>query len=105
EVAFRNVPAFVHLRGVEAAGLVVDVAYGGAFYASVESPLPVEPASLPELIELGRRVKRELEAAHEIVHPAEPEIGGIYGVVFWRREGERVQRNVTVFADGEVDRS
>src|SRR5581483_11953330 len=97
EVAFRNVPAFVHLRGVEAAGLVVDVAYGGAFYASVESPLPVEPASLPELIELGRRVKRELEAAQEI--------GGIYGVVFWRREGERVQRNVTVFADGEVDRS
>jgi proline racemase/trans-L-3-hydroxyproline dehydratase len=105
EAAFRNVPAFVHLRGVDAAGLEVDVAYGGAFYASVESPVTVEPAHLPELIELGRRVKRELEAAHEIVHPGEPEIGRVYGVVFWRREGERVQRNVTVFADGEVDRS
>ena len=105
EAAFRNVPAFVHLRGVEAAGLRVDVAYGGAFYASVESPLPVEPASLPRLIELGRRVKRELEAAHELVHPREPEIEGVYGVIFWRREGDRVQRNVTVFADGEVDRS
>ena len=104
-VAFRNVPAFVLLRGVEAAGLRADVSYGGAFYASVESPLPVAPASLPQLIELGRAVKRELEAAHEIVHPDEPEIAGVYGVIFFRREGERVQRNVTVFADGEVDRS
>jgi proline racemase len=104
-VAFRNVPAFVHLRGVEAAGLVVDVAYGGAFYASVESPLPVEPASLPRLIELGRAVKREVEAAHEIVHAEHPDIRDVYGVVFFQREGERVQRNVTVFADGEVDRS
>jgi proline racemase len=26
-------------------------------------------------------------------------------VIFWQREGEQAQRNVTVFADGEVDRS
>ena len=104
-VAFRNVPAFVLLRGVEAAGLRADVSYGGAFYASVESPLPVAPASLPQLIELGRAVKRELEAAHEIVHPEQPDIRDVYGVIFFQREGERVQRNVTVFADGEVDRS
>jgi len=26
-------------------------------------------------------------------------------VIFWQREGENVQRNVAVFADGEVDRS
>ncbi len=104
-VAFRNVPAFVALRGLEVAGVRADVAYGGAFYASVESPLPVEPAHLPVLIELGRRVKREIEAAHELVHPDEPDIRDVYGVVFFRREGESVQRNVTIFADGEVDRS
>lgn len=104
-VAFRNVPAFVALRGVEAAGLQADVSYGGAFYASVESPVPVEPERLPELIALGREVKREIEARHELVHPDEPDIRDVYGVIFFRREGERVQRNVTVFADGEVDRS
>lgn len=104
-VAFRNVPAFVLLRGVEAAGLRADVSYGGAFYASVESPLPVAPESLPQLIELGRAVKHGLEAAHEIVHPEQPDIRDVYGVIFFQREGERVQRNVTVFADGEVDRS
>ena len=32
-VAFRNVPSFVVARGVAAAGIEVDVAYGGAIYA------------------------------------------------------------------------
>ena len=32
-VRFRNVPSFVWARDVEAAGRVVDVAFGGAFYA------------------------------------------------------------------------
>jgi proline racemase len=104
-VRFRNVPAFVHARGLDAAGHEVDVAYGGAFYASVEER--VEPAELPRLIELGRRIKADLEAAHEIVHPREPELRDVYGVIFWQEEGGAplTQRNVTVFADGEVDRS
>ena len=34
------------------------------------------------------------------MHPLQPELRGIYGVIF--TEGNR---NVTVFADGEVDRS
>jgi proline racemase len=48
-----------------------------------------------------------LEAEHEIVHPLEPELRDVYGVIFWQEEGEDplTQRNVTVFADGEVDRS
>jgi proline racemase len=103
--AFRNVPAFVLLRDVEAAGLRCDVAFGGAFYASVESPLPLDRAHLPQLIELGRRIKAELEAAHDVVHPREPGLRDVYGVIFFTREGDRVQRNVTIFADGEVDRS
>ena len=35
-VRFRNVPAYVHARGLEAAGRTVDVAFGGAFYAFLE---------------------------------------------------------------------
>jgi proline racemase len=104
-VRFRNVPSFVWGRELEAADRVVGVAYGGAFYASLQER--VEPGELPRLIELGRSIKRELEASHEIVHPLEPELRGVYGVIFWQDEpGEPfTQRNVTVFADGEVDRS
>ena len=104
-VRVRNVPAFVWATGLEAAGVEVDVAYGGAFYASCRER--VEPRELPRLIELGRAVKRELEAVHDVVHPLEPELRDVYGVVFWQEEGTRplTQRNVTVFADGEVDRS
>jgi len=104
-VRFRNVPSFVWARGVEAGGRIVDVAFGGAFYASLEER--VEQGELPRLIALGRAIKHDLEARHEVVHPSEPELAGVYGVVFWQLEGgdRLTQRNVTVFADGEVDRS
>jgi proline racemase len=104
-VRFRNVPSFVWAEGVELASGTVDIAFGGAFYASMGER--VEPAELPRLIELGRALKQEVEAWQEIVHPLEPELRDVYGVIFWQEEGERplTQRNVTVFADGEVDRS
>ena len=113
-VRFRNVPSFVHSERIELdtsrGMLTVDVAYGGAFYASVraqDAGLDVEPGSLPRLIELGREVKHALEARGEIVHPEEPELRDVYGVVFFADEGGSplTQRNVAVFADGEVDRS
>jgi proline racemase len=104
-VRFRNVPAFVWAEGVEVGDRTVDVAFGGAFYASVEER--VEPKELPRLIELGRELKRELDAWQDVVHPLEPELRDLYGVIFWQEESEDplTQRNVTVFADGEVDRS
>jgi len=104
-VRFRNVPSFVWAEGVEIPGRAVDVAFGGAFYASLEER--VEPGELPRLVELGREIKRELETWHDVVHPLEPELRDVYGVVFWQEEGDEplTQRNVTVFADGEVDRS
>jgi proline racemase len=104
-VRFRNVPAFVWKTGLSAGDRTLDVAFGGAFYASLEER--VDPAELPRLIELGREIKRALEAQHDIVHPVEPELRDLYGVIFWQAEGDDplIQRNVTVFADGEVDRS
>jgi proline racemase len=104
-VRFRNVPAFVAAEGVAVNGLTIDLAYGGAFYASVEAPFAVEAGNVPRFIELGREIKRALESEHEVAHPLEPELRGVYGVIFWQDEGERRQRNVTVFANGEVDRS
>ena len=113
-VRFRNVPSFVLARDVEVVtgrGLLsLDVAFGGAFYGSLDLRvlgLRVEPRALPELIALQRELRPALERALDVVHPDQPELRGIYGVIFWEPiEGDpRAQRNVTVFADGEVDRS
>jgi proline racemase/trans-L-3-hydroxyproline dehydratase len=107
-VAFRNVPAFVIARGVRAAGVEVDVAYGGAIYASVPARsfgLRVAPEHLAQLIAAGREVKRELQGTDLARHPADDRLSGIYGTILYEEVGELHQRNVAIFADGEVDRS
>lgn len=115
-VRFRNVPSYVHERAVNlvtSRGAVqVDISFGGAFYASVDADnlgLGIAPADLGEMIRLGREIKRALEEQMEVVHPAEPDLRDIYGVIFYARDDAEgiglTQRNVTIFADGEVDRS
>ena len=113
-VAFVNVPSFV-LHG----GLTVklatrqiraDVAFGGAFYAIVDSEaagLPIDAAHLPELRRVGMEIKHAIEAAHTIVHPLDAGLTGIYGTIFTGPPSDESAdlRNVTIFADAEVDRS
>jgi proline racemase len=111
-VRFRNVPSFVLARDVAvrtSSGIVtLDVAFGGAFYGSLEASavgLGLTPADLPALIALQRELRPALERSIDVVHPDAPDLRGIYGVIFWERIGPAEQRNVTVFADGEIDRS
>ena len=111
-VRFTNVPSFVWETGLKietSRGPVhCDVSFGGAFYASVRANdlgLAVLPEHVPDLIESGREVKAAIENAQDVVHPDEPELNGVYGVIFFEDLGEHAQRNVTIFADGEVDRS
>ena len=115
-VSFVNVPSYVLARAVELdtsrGRLTADVAYGGAIYASLDARaagLSVEPEALGELIALGREVKGLLDSSDHARHPSDPRLSGIYGTIIFEELGERDdgphQRNVTVFADGEVDRS
>jgi proline racemase len=115
-VRFRNVPSFVLARDVmvetSRGPLTLDIAFGGAFYGSLDVRrlgLGVEPAALPELIAMQRELRPALERAADVTHPTRPDLAGIYGVIFWEpieaTERSPRQRNVTVFADGEVDRS
>jgi proline racemase len=113
-VAFVNVPSFVLHGGlaVKVASRTVraDVAFGGAFYAIVDSEtvgLPIDVAHLPELRRVGMDIKHAIEAAQTIVHPLEPGLCGIYGTIFTGppTDDSADLRNVTIFADAEVDRS
>jgi proline racemase len=116
DVTFRNVPSYVLARGVPvdtAHGRVaVDVAYGGAIYASLPAAaagLAVAPSGYGELIALGREVKAALESTAHARHPSDDRLSGIYGTILFDDLGDTAdgprQRNVTIFADGEVDRS
>jgi trans-L-3-hydroxyproline dehydratase len=113
-VAFLNVPSFVLHAGlpVKLATRTVraDVAFGGAFYAIVDSEavgLPIDARHLPELRRVGMEIKHAVEAAQTIAHPIEPGLRGIYGTIFTgpARDERADLRNVTIFADAEVDRS
>ncbi|MFI6927639.1 proline racemase family protein [Nonomuraea spiralis] len=112
-VTFVSVPSYVLARDVGAAGTRVDLSYGGAIYASVPAGalgLSVEPRHLTALVEHARRIKAALAGHPATRHPADDRLSGVYGVIFYDElpdddEGHARQRNVTVFADGEVDRS
>ena len=69
--------------------------------------LPIDAAHLPELRRVGMEIKHAIESAQTIVHPLEPGLRGIYGTIFTGPPSdERADlRNVTIFADAEVDRS
>ena len=113
-VSFRNVPSFVLAAGlpINLGGRVfsADVSFGGAFYAIVDAEaagLSVDVAKLPELKRTGMAIAREVERLMKVVHPLEPGLTGIYGTIFTapaHADGAHL-RNVTVFADAEVDRS
>ncbi len=115
-VDFVNVASWVVARDVPVStsrGEVrVTVAYGGATYASLPASqlgLAVTPEHLGELTGLGREVKWALNDSPHAVHPSDPRLDGIYGTIWFDDlgdvDGQVHQRNVTVFADGEVDRS
>ncbi|MFP4311359.1 MAG: proline racemase family protein [Nitriliruptoraceae bacterium] len=111
-VRFRNVPATVHTLGleveVEGRALSLDLAYGGAWYASVDAAalgLRVEPSDLGDLIRWGRAIQATVDDRLRLTLPEEGDPVGLYGVIFIDRLGAHHQRNVTIFADGQVDRS
>lgn len=115
-VTFENVASFLFARDltlrVGGRDVAVDVVYGGAFYALVaaealEPGLAIDQEATRRLVELGMAVKHAVEDAIDVAHPTEPELQGIYGTILTgppQRPGAH-GRNVTIFADGQVDRS
>jgi len=113
-VAFANVPSFVLAAGVPVTArgrtFRVDVAFGGAFYAICDAEgagLGVAAERLHDLRELSVEVRAQVEKAVRVVHPLEGGLHGIYGTIFTGPPNSSAAdlRNVTVFADREVDRS
>jgi trans-L-3-hydroxyproline dehydratase len=113
-VSFVNVPSFILHAGVPVRiggrELRVDVAFGGAFYAIADAEsagIPIARERLADLRRTGMAIKDAIEASLRIVHPLETALNGIYGTIFTGPPSTDAAhlRNVTIFADAEVDRS
>jgi len=114
-VSFLNVPSFLYARDVELTlpkygKILVDVAYGGAFYAFVTSEkigLRVRPENTEQLVEAAQAIKSAVNAATIIEHPIEPDLSFVYGTILIDAPENPAHhsRNICVFADAEVDRS
>jgi trans-L-3-hydroxyproline dehydratase len=114
-VAFRNVPSFVYARDVEIelssyGRFLVDVAFGGAFYAIVPADrvgFQVIPEQTLQLVAAGEAIKRAVNAALPIQHPVEADLSFLYGTILTgpAESADHHSRNICVFANAEVDRS
>lgn len=115
KVSFRNVASFVLHRDlvIDVPGLgrlIVDVAFGGAFYAILPSAAVgsrVAPETVQPLVETATAIKQAVSRAVAIEHPEDADLGFLYGVIFTDAPEDTTHhsRNVCVFADREVDRS
>ncbi|KAM0496652.1 hypothetical protein ACHAP8_007229 [Fusarium lateritium] len=89
------------------ADIKVNLAFGGAVYAHVDAAqlgLTVEPSRHIDFINIGREIKTALGTR---AHYGDYDL---YGVIFYNEQGsghsgEIRQRNVVIFADGQIDRS
>ncbi len=114
EVSFLNVPSFVYAldQTVQVPGLGevrYDVAFGGAFYAFVQTEqvaVRLTRRDFRALIDLGVRIKHAVMDSLPIEHPFEADLGFLYDTIFVgpAHHPAHHSRNVCIFADGEVDR-
>jgi len=116
-VDFVNVPSFVVAQDVlittSRGPATVDIAFGGAIYVHLRAGdvgLSVAPQRVNDLIAIGREVKWLLNETPDAKHPTDDRLSGIYGTVLFDElgttdDGSLHQRNVTIFADGQLDRS
>ncbi len=116
-VAFHNVPSYVVERDIEVktadfGRLRVDLAWSGALYASLPAAsagLEVTPSNLAKVVAAGHQVAAGLANHAAAHHPSDTRLEGVFGTIFHEpvahAGADLAQRNVSVFADGQVARS
>ncbi|MGB3731906.1 proline racemase family protein [Microbacterium sp.] len=115
DIVFRNVESRVLERGIplhtSRGDVIVDLVFGGAVYATLPASavgLSIVPEDTTDLIAIGREIKWALNE-HPSAQLEDARLSGVYGTILFDDLGRTAdgphQRNVTVFADGEVDRS
>jgi proline racemase len=90
--------------------LIVDVAFGGMWFALADASalgFALEPSEARELCEVGERIRLAAREQLPCVHPENPDIAGVSIVQIaesWQGVGA-VSKNAVVVAPGGLDRS
>ncbi|MBX9781808.1 MAG: 4-hydroxyproline epimerase [Chitinophagaceae bacterium] len=114
-VRLKNVPSFLHstelkVQCPELGELIVDVAYGGNFYAIVDVQKNfkgIEHYAADKLIAWARELRKNINAKYEFIHPLDATINGCSHIL-WAGEvidKTSTARNAVFYGDKAIDRS
>ncbi|HSC53112.1 MAG TPA: 4-hydroxyproline epimerase [Phnomibacter sp.] len=114
-VKLTNVPSFLHSAELtadcpELGELVIDVAYGGNFYAIVDVQknfAGIEHYTADKLVAWARALRSNINAKYEFVHPDNPTINGCSHILWTGAVLDKTStaRNAVFYGDKAIDRS
>jgi 4-hydroxyproline epimerase len=114
-VKLTNVPSFLHSSELTVncpvlGELIVDVAYGGNFYAIVDVQknfAGLEHYAVDNLIAWAREMRKNLNAKYEFVHPQDDTIKGCSHILWTGKpiHSTSTARNAVFYGEKAIDRS
>ena len=114
-VKLTNVPAFLAGEGLSVdcpgpGALIIDVAYGGNFYAIVdvqENFKGLEHYAADQLIAWARDLRKRINEKYSFVHPDDPTINGCSHILWTGAvlDPGSTARNAVFYGDKAIDRS
>jgi 4-hydroxyproline epimerase len=114
-VKLTNVPAYLDKEGITAEcpeldDLVIDVSYGGNFYAIVDVQKNfkgLEHYGADKLIAWSRELRNNINKKYEFVHPEDPTINGCTHILWTGAVIDQTStaRNAVFYGDKAIDRS
>ena len=114
-VKLTNVPSFLAAENLQVecpdlGSLLVDVSYGGNFYAIVD-PQPnfqgIENYTADQLISWSRELRSRINEKYTFVHPENPTINGCSHILWGGKtiSKDATARNAVFYGDKAIDRS
>ena len=114
-VKFTNVCVFLHSSNIrvecpDLGELIIDVAYGGNFYAIIDVQYNfkgLEYYPVDKLISWARELRKSINAEHDFVHPLDPTIQGCSHILWTGAviDSQSSARNAVFYGDKAIDRS
>lgn len=114
-VKLTNVPSFLFASDIEIncpqfGKLIVDVSYGGNFYAIIdeqENYTGLDDYSLSDLVTISREIRRQLNEQYSFIHPLDENINGCSHVMWTGkvRNENATARNAVFYGEKAIDRS